>query len=154
MTEIDRIVRLLEKTFDKQPWYGSSITEILSDIDTETAGTRQGNTHTIIELILHMASWRKFTSHRLLANAAFEITDEINFPSPTTWADAVNALHQSQEELVKAVKQFPIDRLNELVPSKSQRYTFYTLLHGIIQHDVYHLGQIALLKKLIAGQIH
>jgi uncharacterized damage-inducible protein DinB len=148
MTEIDRIVRLLEKTFDKQPWYGSSITEILSSIDSETAGTRHGNTHTIIELILHMAAWRKFTSHRLLGNTEFEITDEINFPSPTTWADAVNALHQSQEELVKAVKQFPIDRLNELVPTKSQRYTFYTLLHGIIQHDIYHLGQIALLKKL------
>jgi uncharacterized damage-inducible protein DinB len=150
MTETDRIVRLLEKTFDKQPWYGCSINEILSRVNEQTASAKHGQPHTIIELVLHMASWRKFTTHRLLGDAEFEVTDETNFPALTTWADAVNTLHKSQEELVKAVKQFPVDRLNELVPSNRHKYTFYTLLHGIIQHDVYHLGQIALIQKLTA----
>jgi uncharacterized damage-inducible protein DinB len=148
MTEIDRIVRLLKKTFDKQPWYGCSITEILSRVDEQTASVNHGQPHTITQLVLHMASWRKFTTHRLLGDAEFDVTDETNFPKSTAWADAVNALHKSQEELVAAVKQFPVDRLNELVPSKRHKYTFYTLLHGIIQHDVYHLGQIALIQKL------
>jgi uncharacterized damage-inducible protein DinB len=152
MTEIDRIVRLLEKTFDKQPWYGSSIMEILLRVDPEQAIIRQGDTHSIIELVLHMVSWRKFTTQRLLGDTEFEVTDEANFPKPTTWKDAIDQLHQSQEALLMAVKQFPENRLAELVPSKILKYTYYTLLHGIIQHDVYHLGQIALLQKLTARQ--
>jgi uncharacterized damage-inducible protein DinB len=153
MTEIDRIARLVEKSFDKQPWYGSSIMEILSTIDAETATTKQGDTHTIIELVLHMASWRKFVIQRLKGDAAYEINDEMNFPNATTWSDAVDQLHQSQRELIEATKQFPADRLSELVPSNTMKYTYYTLLHGIVQHDVYHLGQIALLRKLTVRQI-
>jgi uncharacterized damage-inducible protein DinB len=153
MSEIDRIVRLLEKTFDKQPWYGSSIVEILSRVDPEQSTVRQGETHSIIELVLHMTSWRKFATQRLMGNAEFEVTDEANFPNPTNWKDALDQLHQSQEALLAAVKQFPENRLIELVPSKILKYTYYTLLHGIIQHDVYHLGQIALLQKLTTRQI-
>jgi uncharacterized damage-inducible protein DinB len=148
MTEIDRIVRLLEKTFDKQPWYGSSITEILSSVNPEIATVRHGDTHTITELVLHMISWRKFATQKLIGDAEFDITDETNFPKPIAWKEAINQLHQSQVALVEAVKQFPPEGLSELVPSKKQKYTYYTLLHGIIQHDIYHLGQIALLKKL------
>jgi uncharacterized damage-inducible protein DinB len=152
MTEIDRIVRLLKKTFDKQPWYGSSIMEILLRVDPEQAIIRLGDTQSIIELVLHMVSWRKFTTQRLLGDTEFEVTDEANFPKPTTWKDAIDQLHQSQKALLMAVKQFPENRLAELVPSKILKYTYYTLLHGIIQHDVYHLGQIALLQKLTARQ--
>ncbi len=148
MNEIDRIVRLLEKTFDKQPWYGSCIIEILSRVDSEQAIFRQGDSHSIIELVMHLISWRKFVTQRLMGDAEFEITDELNFPKPTNWKDALDQLHQSQELLVAAVKQFPENRLTELVPSKTLKYTYYTLLHGIIQHDIYHLGQISLLQKL------
>lgn len=145
--EIERITRLLEKTFDKQPWYGSSIMEILSGINPEITGLRQGNTHSIAELVLHMTSWRQFVIKRLQGDSDFEITDELNFPSATTWEEAINNLHASQKNLVAEIKKFPEDRLGNLVPSKRQKYTYYTLLHGIIQHDIYHLGQIALLKK-------
>ncbi len=153
MTEIDRIARLLEKTFDKQPWYGSSIMQILSTIDSETATTKHGDTHSIIELVFHMASWRKFVIQKLKGDEAFDITEETNFPKPTKWSDAIEQLYQSQRELIEATKQFPADRLNELVPSNTMKYTYYTLLHGIVQHDVYHIGQIVLLRKLAARQI-
>jgi uncharacterized damage-inducible protein DinB len=148
MTEIDRIVRLLEKTFEQQPWYGDSIMEILSHVDSESATTKHGDAHTIIELVLHMASWRQFVIQRLIGDAEFEITDERNFPVPTTLEKAIEQLTQSQQTLVEVTKQFPAERLTELVPSKILNYTYYTLLHGIIQHDIYHLGQIALLEKI------
>ncbi len=153
MTEIERIARLLEKTFDKQPWYGSSIMEILLRVDPEKAIVREGDIHSIIELVLHMVSWRKFTTQRLLGDTEFEVTDEANFPKPTSWKDALDQLHQSQGALLAAVKQFPESRLAELVPSKTLKYTYYTLLHGIIQHDIYHLGQMALLQKLATRQM-
>lgn len=149
MTEIDRITRLLEKTFGQQPWYGSSVMEILKTVNPLIVNQRIGETHNIAELIEHMISWRAFATRRLLGDAAFQVSDAINFPISQNWDDTMKRLQQSQEDLVIAVKQFPEERLSELVPSNQFRYTYYTLLHGIIQHDVYHLGQIALLKKVI-----
>ena len=149
MTEIDRITRLLEKTFDRQPWYGSSVMEILKTVNPLIVNQRIGETHSIAELVEHMISWRTFATKRLQGEEAFQVNDATNFPSSHTWEDTLKRLHQSQEELLKATKQFPEERLNELVPGNQFRYTYYTLLHGIIQHDVYHLGQIALLKKVI-----
>lgn len=149
MAEIDRITRLLEKTFDQQPWYGSSIMEILKTVNPQTVNQRLADTHSIAELVEHMISWRTFATKRLQGEEAFQVDDATNFPVSHSWEDTIKRLHQSQEELVKATKGFPESRLNELVPSNQFRYTYYTLLHGIIQHDVYHLGQIALLKKVI-----
>ena len=146
-TEIDRIVRQLEKTFNQQPWYGPSILGTLAGIDAETINHRYGSTHSIIELVLHMTSWRTFATKRLQGDNTFEVAAEMNFPAKGTWEEALDALSQSQQALVEAAKRFPEDRLGERVPSKTQRYTYYTLLHGIVQHDVYHLGQIAYIKK-------
>lgn len=150
-TEIDRIVRLIEKSFDKQPWYGSSIMTILGGIKPEIVSQKVNDTHSIIELVLHMVSWRIFVIKRLNGDHDFQVTDEFNFPKPETWEEAVNKLQLSQQELIKAVKKFPEERLGEICPSKEHKYTYYTLLHGIAQHDVYHLGQIALLKKAFSN---
>lgn len=146
-TEIERIVRQLEKTFDGKPWYGFSMMEILTGIDPQIVNLRQGATHSIIELVLHMSSWRMFAIKRLQGDNTFEVSPEMNFPIKRTWEDALEALRKSQQALVEAAKGFPAHRLGELVPSKTQKYTYYTLLHGIIQHDIYHLGQIAFIKK-------
>ena len=73
----------------------------------------------------------------------------MNFPHAGSIQEAVEALRQSQLKLLEAAANFPDERLGELVPSKTQRYTYYTLLHGITQHDIYHLGQIALLLKTV-----
>ena len=147
-TETEKIVRILEKTFDKQPWYGSSIMSILSDVSEERASRKMGTSHSIIELILHMTAWRQFATHRLTGDNSFEISEEMNFPPASTLSEAIRQLKESQELLLQAAKKFPDERLGELVPSKTQRYTYYTLLHGIAHHDIYHLGQIALLKKV------
>jgi hypothetical protein len=53
------------------------------------------------------------------------------------------------EELVAAVAVLPDSRLDEVVPGKQgAHYTFYYMLHGVVQHELYHAGQIALLKKM------
>jgi len=50
---------------------------------------------------------------------------------------------------VAAVDDLPDSRLYEVVPGKTgKHYTFYYMLHGVVQHELYHAGQIALLKKL------
>ena len=150
-TEIDRIARALEKAFDKQPWYGSSVMTTLREIDASIVQRRAGQAHTIIELVLHMIAWRTFVTKRLTGDIEYQVSDELNFPKPSTapdaWSKALTSLEENQKALVGAIRKFPLEKLDELVPAASHKYTWYTLLHGIIHHDVYHLGQIALLKK-------
>ena len=147
--EITRIARMIEKTFDKSPWYGPSITNILSEVTPAQAGHRAGQSHSIIELVLHMTSWRTFVTHRLAGDEQFQVAEDMNFPKPGEWEKALEKLKESQEGLLAAIRSFPDSRLGDLVPASSHKYTFYTLLHGIIQHDIYHIGQIQLIRKLI-----
>jgi uncharacterized damage-inducible protein DinB len=149
MSEIDRIVRSLEKTFDQFPWYGPSIVETLKDIDPSIVTKKLGTTHSIIELVLHMTSWRVFATKRLQGDDDYQVSDDMNFPKPGTWDQAQRGLQDSQAGLIEAAKKFPETRLGELVPSKTQKYTYYTLLHGIAQHDIYHAGQIMLIRRSV-----
>lgn len=148
--EIERISRLLEKTFEKQPWFGPSLKEVISDIRPDIVHHRYGSTHSIIELILHMTSWRKFAASRLMGDETFAVTDELNFPKAGTWDEALSGLYESQKTLLAAVQSFQESKLGELVPGSSHKYTFYTLLHGVVQHDIYHLGQISYIKKSLS----
>ena len=147
VSETDRIARLLDKTFDRQPWYGSSIMEMLQQLSPAMLDMHQGKAHSIIELVLHMTAWRKFVIHRLKGDDSFQIEGDLNFPKPGTWENVVADLKATQTELMSAIQSFPENRLSELVPSSTFKYTYYTLLHGIIQHDIYHLGQIAYIKS-------
>ncbi len=146
-TEMERIIRMLEKTFDKHPWYGPSVMDILSEVTKTEASRRVGQSHSIIELVLHMTSWRTFAIQRLRGDNDFEVSDDSNFPEPTSWDEALKKLKQSQAALVAAAREFSESKLGDLVPSSSHKYTYYTLLHGIIQHDIYHIGQVQLIRK-------
>lgn len=149
MSEINRIVRLLSKTFDKGAWHGPTVSEVLETVNAEQAHWRAGSSHSIIELVLHMISWRRFAVHRLRGDGTYEVSPEMNFPVPDseTWSEVCGRLERSQEELLEAARKFPEERLGELVPSSSFKYTYYTLLHGIAHHDIYHIGQIQLIRK-------
>jgi uncharacterized damage-inducible protein DinB len=83
----------------------------------------------------------------LEGDGAYQVSDEMNFPSPGTWTEALQRLEESQVKLLEAAARFPEERLGELVPSITHKYTYYTLLHGIIHHDLYHIGQIQLILK-------
>ncbi len=145
-TETERIVRLLEKTFDKHPWYGPSLMDVLT-IDSNSAALRVGKGHSIIELVRHMTCWRIFAAKRLQGDDTFEVSTAMNFPEKGNWEEALQDLRDSQSVLVEAARNFPEDRLGELVPGKTQKHTYYALLNGIVHHDIYHLGQIVYISK-------
>jgi len=149
MAEMDRILRLVNKTFHKGAWHGPTVLEVLAQVSPALANARAGKSHSIMELVLHMNSWRNFATRRLSGDAVYQVSEDANFPTPgsMTWGEAVKKLEESQRELEDAVRAFPEEKLTELVPGASHKYTFYTLLHGIIQHDIYHIGQIQLILK-------
>jgi hypothetical protein len=146
-SEIENLLSLLRNTFEKDAWHGPSVKEVLRDINANQAFKRLEHTHSIIELVGHMTTWRVFVIKKLEGKIDYKVGDDQNFPASKDWTNVLNDLFISQDKLLEQLKSFPGPRLSEVVPHGSYRYTFFTLLHGIIHHDLYHIGQIALIKK-------
>ena len=145
--ELKHLVKMLQHTFEKNAWHGPAVKEVLENVTESDAQKRLPDSHSIIELVAHMAAWRIFVVKKLQGNIEYKVTDEMNFPTPTEWSKTVVELDESQARLLEALKGFDSSKLYDPVPHGSYNYNFYTLLHGIIHHDLYHTGQIALIKK-------
>ncbi|HEY0656771.1 MAG TPA: DinB family protein [Chryseosolibacter sp.] len=146
-TETEKILSLLKRTFERGAWHGPSVKEALKDVDRELALKRIGNTHSIIELVAHMTSWRLYVINRLQGNNSYVVSDSMNFPKRDDWQNVLAELDNSQQQLLALIETFPVYKLSELVPVSEQNYTYNTLLNGIIHHDVYHAGQIMLIRR-------
>jgi uncharacterized damage-inducible protein DinB len=153
-SEAERIADQLRRAFDGSAWHGPALLELLADVDAATAAARPlANVHSIWELVLHIAAWDG-AGLRRLSGEKYQPKGTANFPrvnKPTEaeWRKAVGATKRTHDLLVKTVAGLPEARLRERVPGK--RYDFYHLLHGIAQHELYHAGQIAVLKKAVHG---
>jgi uncharacterized damage-inducible protein DinB len=153
MSEASRIADQLRRAFDGDAWHGDSVLEILNGVTAAQAAARPvTHAHSIWELVLHIAAWDGAVLRRL-GGAAVELADAENFPpvkdtSEAAWRKALAEVRRVHAELVSAVSVLPDSRLSEMVPGKQgAHYTFYYMLHGVAQHELYHAGQIALLKK-------
>jgi uncharacterized damage-inducible protein DinB len=145
-SEIQKIIDILSHTYEKNAWHGPSVKETLSDVSIDQIHHRIGNGNSIIELVAHMTAWRNFVIEKLKGNDSFDVTDELNFPKGKDWQLVLNELDKSQSDLISALEKTPNEKLQEVVPGR--KYKFFTMIHGIIHHDLYHTGQIVLLKKL------
>lgn len=156
MSETARLADQIRRAFDGDAWHGDSVVEILKGVDAKMAAAHPiKNAHSIWELLLHIAAWDGAVVTRA-AGTAIQLTGEDNFPpvkdtSDAAWANAIEHAKHTHSELVQTVAAFPESRLQEQVPGKTQNYyNFFYLFSGIVQHDLYHAGQIALLKKAAA----
>ena len=149
-TEPARIADQLRRAFDGDAWHGPALLELLQDMDAATAAAKPlPNVHSIWELVMHIAAWDEAATRRL-AGEKTQPTGVANFPivpKPTeaAWRKAVAHLKRTHDVLVRKVAALPDPRLRERVPGK--KYNFYFMLHGVVQHELYHAGQIAILKK-------
>ena len=154
MTEIDRILDQLERAFAGNAWHGPSIKELLNGVTAEQAHTRPlPNSHSIWELVHHIAVWEDVGRRRLEGDPAeIPISSPEDWPptedvSDAAWERAKAAFERGHQALVEAVSRVPEPRLDE--PILEGKSTVYVTLHGVIQHDLYHAGQIAILKKAL-----
>ena len=153
MSESVCIAEELRRAFDGSAWHGPALLELLKDVDAATAAAKPlPNVHSIWELVLHISAWDGAVLHRL-GGKKTQLKAAQNFPpvpKPTeaAWRDAIAKTKRRHDALVKAVAALPDSRLRDRVPGK--RYDFYHMLHGAVQHELYHAGQIAILKKVQA----
>ena len=153
-SESNRIADQLRLAFTGEPWHGSPLRELLAGVTAEQAQLRPlSSGHTIWELVLHVEAYVK---------AAYEAAHGVPMPqingtdldwpaveegTTTAWAAANANLFRDAQELAKTLDRFPDVNLKKTVPGRE--YDFYYLFHGIVQHSLYHGGQIAMLKKAI-----
>jgi uncharacterized damage-inducible protein DinB len=158
MSEADRLIDQFQRAHDGDPWHGSPVTAILAGVTAEEAArTPAKGVHSIWQIVLHMTGWRDEVTRRATGAPAGEPRDgdwpDVGEPTSERWAGALAALDASHARLVNAVRDMTDEHL--LKPTNDRRdsalgigVSYYELFHGIVQHDAYHAGQIAILRKL------
>jgi uncharacterized damage-inducible protein DinB len=152
MTEIDRILDQLKRAYEGGAWHGPSVKEVLKSVTAAQAHQRPlAGAHTIWELVHHIAVWEDVGRRRLEGDPAeVPISSPEDWPpaddaTDAAWEKAKAALDRSHQALVGAISRVPESRLDQ--PILEGKSTVYVTLHGVVQHDLYHAGQIAILKK-------
>lgn len=145
----------LRRAFYGVAWHGPALLELLDDVDAATAAAKPlPDVHSIWELVLHVEVWDGAAFPRLNGEK-FQPTGPANFPPvpkrPTqaAWRQAIARAKRTHDALVKTIAALPDLRLRDRVPGK--KYDFRHMLHGVVQHELYHAGQVAILKKTQRG---
>jgi len=155
MNEIDRIQDQLDRAFVGGAWHGPSVMEVLANVTARQAATRPiAGAHSIWELVLHIKGWEDACRRRLLGDRA-ELSDEEDWPRPAetsdeAWNRTLTELREGHRKFSEAIANVAETQLDEpILPGMT---SVYGTLHGAVQHDLYHAGQIAILKKALTGE--
>ena len=158
MTERERVLDMLARVHSGDAWHGPSVMASLEGIDAARASAHPlTNGHSIWEMVLHVIAWRREVAARLRGKEPTTPADG-DWPAAGTgehaWADTKAALETSHRDLVAAVSALTDGALEQPVgPSRDAAVgagvSVGIMLHGIVQHDVYHAGQMALLAKAL-----
>lgn len=152
--EIQSIVRNFQNVLEGEPWYGRPVYQILDETDPASVYKKPNEDgHSAIELLYHMITWADFTLSRLNNDtkkdmAYFESMDwrEID-PSVHTWTAGMNQLKDIHQQIMTILATKDDLLLKEKVEDRN--YNFRFLLNGLIQHNIYHMGQIAYIRKFL-----
>ena len=150
MTETERIADQLKRAFVGEAWHGPAVVEILEGVTAQQAVSHPiAGGHSIWELVLHITAWSNAALRRLQGDRA-QVTDAENFPAITdsserAWEQAKESIMQAHGELRSAILILDDSRLDR--PILEGMSSIYVTLHGVIQHSLYHAGQIAILTK-------
>jgi uncharacterized damage-inducible protein DinB len=157
--EIDRIVDQLQRAYNGDAWHGPSVRAALDGVDARHAAVRPyPNAHTVCELALHITAWTREITRRMREGLAREPEDG-DWPASGAlddgaWTAILARMDAAHEELVTVVAATREAELEDRIGDLRDRalgsgVTRYVTLHGLIQHHVYHAGQISLLKKAL-----
>lgn len=156
-SQVDRLAEQLRLALGGTAWHGPSVLELLAGVSASEAASHPiADAHSIWELLLHIRS-DYVLALRLIARdgrplSASEAWPPCPEPSDSNWQQAVEDLARFSELLQEAMRDFPDGRLDDpLVEGDSD--TAYVLFSGITQHNLYHAGQIALLRQALATQV-
>jgi hypothetical protein len=140
------VLTLLDEAFDKRSWHGPNLRGAIRGVSAEEAAWRpRPGAHNIWELTLHAAYWKYVVRRGLTGEkrGSFVLSGSDFFARPvemseSAWKNDVGILAGEHRQLRAAVAKMPA-----IVPQKMLH-----MIRGAASHDVYHAGQIRLLRKL------
>ena len=151
-----RIADQLRRAFAGDPWHGSPLLDLLAGITAGKACARPlRSVHSTWELVVHIDVYLQVALEATRGVPAPKLYGtEKDWPplydnSEAAWAAANDRMFQNAEKLAQAIEKFDDAKLKATVPGRP--YDFYFLFHGIVQHSLYHAGQIAMLKKALSA---
>jgi uncharacterized damage-inducible protein DinB len=151
---INTYITHLNQLYEKGAWFGDTYLEKLADVTEEEAFRQPApGVHSIAELVSHVIYWRSPIIKKLtgVKNYQASVDNPENWLSPEQlkargWKKLLKEFDDSQKKLTSLLKSAkPEFFKEEYSPGNSWQY----VTEGIIQHDIYHLGQLGLVKKMI-----
>jgi uncharacterized damage-inducible protein DinB len=149
MRAIERILDQLNRAWGGPSWTGVDIRPLLDGLTDEQARAHPlPGVHSIIELVAHMTATMDLVTYRLPGNPK-ELTSEEDWRdvSQLRWTDAIEEMENAESRLSDAIARLSVDDLDRIVAGRD--YTTYVMLHGVIEHNLYHSGQVSILKKVL-----
>lgn len=152
INRIEIIVHRIKESFDGNPWGGESLIYKLNKIDYRFVNITVANSNSSIAgIVQHLINWRIFTIEKMNNNETYDIEmnsindwTKININAESEWIKVLDKLISTQNTIIELLEGQMINiSLDYKVSGKD--YSFEYLLNGIIQHDIYHSGQIGLL---------
>jgi DinB superfamily len=168
------LLAAVDQAFQRKSWHGANLRGALRGVTAEQAAWRPApGRHNIWELALHAAYWKYIVARRLrgrVARGAFPLPGRDFFARPaaaatveaavsatppaiseTDWRRELDLLAEMHRDLRAAIAALPASALDR-PPTAGGKTTARDLILGAAAHDLYHAGQIQLLKRLAAGR--
>jgi hypothetical protein len=153
-TRIQLLTQIVDQAFQRKSWHGTTLKGSIRGLTVDVAIWRPtSDRHNIWELILHTAYWKYIVRRRLTRDKTLRFDR-----SPSNWPALpqetiakllkvdITLLQSEHDQLMDAIEDFPPSHLDRCAPESS--WSFAEHIHGAAAHDLYHAGQIQLLKKL------
>jgi len=156
MIEPQRIAALAESVFREGGWIEVSLRDLFRSLTAaEAAAHPIAGAHSAWEIALHLAAWHDAVRRRI-GGEAVELSDAEDWPAPAmateaNWQAALKKLEETYAALVDAIRALQANKLDETVPGRP--FSFYVMLHGVMQHDLYHSGQVMMLRKALRNVV-
>jgi uncharacterized damage-inducible protein DinB len=159
MTETRRIADQLKRAHGGDAWHGPSLGEVLAGITAAQAAAKPiASAHSIWEIVLHVAAWEGAVRARIeegnIAQPAEGDWPAVTDMSEEAWQRALALLEERHAALLETVGKLEDAELSRRLGEERDKplgggVSIYGTLHGVIQHNLYHAGQIALLRKAL-----
>lgn len=148
------LLRILDEAYEKKSWHGPNLRGSIRRVSAAQAVWRPGpKRHSIAEIVVHAAYWKYAVRRRLRGEkrGSFALKGSNWFAQPATlteqeWKQRIALLDAEHRALRETVAALPASRLETLSPGS--QFVPARHIHGVAMHDVYHAGQIQLLKAM------
>ncbi|GJQ21441.1 MAG: hypothetical protein HBSIN02_17960 [Bacteroidia bacterium] len=151
---LESLLKLIDESYSRKAWHGPNLRGSLRGVSARDAARRPARgRHNIWEITVHCAYWKYVVRRRILneRRGSFPLAGSNWFHRPErlteeAWKDDLRLLERCHKEMIEAVRSLAPSALSRT--PRGSKVSTEAILRGIASHDVYHAGQIQLLKRL------